>query len=196
MKSLLAFLSLVASLAILAGAGVPAAQQEGGFRFRTGVDLINVAATVIDRNGHFVTGLRKEDFAIYEDGKPREIGYFSADRVPVSLGIALDTSGSMEGEKIEHARRALDRFLYDLLDPADVARLGGSGQSACDPGYGVVIGQRYDAQAASSRQSDQLFRGMLAVGGIGVRVQIHTPTDRREPRVARGLSLVRRAAPP
>ncbi len=119
MKSLLAFLSLVASLAILAGAGVPAAQQEGGFRFRTGVDLINVAATVIDRNGHFVTGLRKEDFAIYEDGKPREIGYFSADRVPVSLGIALDTSGSMEGEKIEHARRALDRFLYDLLDPAD-----------------------------------------------------------------------------
>lgn len=117
--SMLARLSLVVSLALLAGAGAPAAQQEGGFRFRTGVDLINVAATVTDRNGHFVPGLRREDFAIYEDGQPREIGYFSADRVPVSLGIALDTSGSMEGEKIENARRALDRFLYDLLDPAD-----------------------------------------------------------------------------
>ena len=119
MKSMLVFLSLVLSLALLAGIAVPAAQQQGGFRFRTGVDLINVAATVIDRNGHFVSGLRKEDFAIYEDGQPREIGYFSADRVPVSLGIALDTSGSMEGETIENARRALDRFLYDLLDPVD-----------------------------------------------------------------------------
>jgi Ca-activated chloride channel family protein len=119
MKNMLACLSLVLSLAWLAGAGAPAAQQEGGFRFRTGVDLINVAATVTDRNGHFVSGLRKEDFAIYEDGQAREIGYFSADRVPVSLGIALDTSGSMEGDKIAHARQALDRFLYDLLDPED-----------------------------------------------------------------------------
>jgi Ca-activated chloride channel family protein len=39
--------------------------------------------------------------------------------VPVSLGIALDTSSSMMGEKIESARNALDRFLYDLLDPQD-----------------------------------------------------------------------------
>jgi Ca-activated chloride channel family protein len=119
MKSTLASLSLILSIALIAGAVAPSAQQEGGFRFRTGIDLINVAATVTDRNGHFVSGLRKEDFTIYEDGQPREIGYFSSDRVPVSLGIALDTSGSMEGEKIEHARQALDRFLYDLLDPED-----------------------------------------------------------------------------
>lgn len=115
------FLALVAALVVLAGSKAPAAreQQQGGFRFRTGVDLINVAATVIDRSGRFVSGLRKEDFALYEDDRPRVISYFSAERVPVSLGIALDTSGSMEGEKFEHAQRALDRFLFDLLDPAD-----------------------------------------------------------------------------
>jgi VWFA-related protein len=39
--------------------------------------------------------------------------------VPVSLGVALDTSSSMAGEKIEAARSALDRFLYDLLDRQD-----------------------------------------------------------------------------
>jgi VWFA-related protein len=39
--------------------------------------------------------------------------------VPVSLGIALDTSGSMGGEKFEHAEAALNRFLYDLLDSRD-----------------------------------------------------------------------------
>jgi Mg-chelatase subunit ChlD len=50
---------------------------------------------------------------------PQEITHFSADRVPVSLGIVLDTSSSMSGEKMRAARRALERFLFELLDPAD-----------------------------------------------------------------------------
>ncbi len=45
--------------------------------------------------------------------------HFSAERVPVSLGILLDTSGSMEGEKIAAARAALNRFLTLLGDPKD-----------------------------------------------------------------------------
>ncbi len=96
-------------------------QQDSGdtFKFRTGVELINVTATVTDRNGHFVSGLRREDFRIFEDGVERPITHFSSERVPVSLGIALDTSGSMDGEKMGAARQALDRFLFDLLDRAD-----------------------------------------------------------------------------
>jgi Ca-activated chloride channel homolog len=94
-------------------------QQGEGFRFRTGVDLVNVAVTVTDSSGRFVPGLRKEDFAVYEDNQPQEITHFSAERVPVSLGIAIDTSGSMAGEKFDHAQEALQRFLYDLLDPSD-----------------------------------------------------------------------------
>src|SRR5579884_1955412 len=89
------------------------------FRFRSGIEVINVAATVSDQNGRFVTGLRKDDFAVYDDDQPVEITQFSADRVPVSLGIALDTSGSMAGDKIREAERALDRFVYDLLGPDD-----------------------------------------------------------------------------
>src|SRR5262249_44929115 len=42
-----------------------------------------------------------------------------AERVPVSLGIALDTSGSMAGDKIREAETALDRFVFDLLDRDD-----------------------------------------------------------------------------
>jgi len=108
--------ALAAASLVAAGARPP---QQRGFRFRTGVELINVSATVIDESGRFVSGLRKEDFAVYEDGQPQEITHFSNERVPVSLGIALDTSGSMEGDKIKDARAALDRFLYDLLDPSD-----------------------------------------------------------------------------
>ncbi len=94
----------------------PAAQ---GFSFHTSVDLINVTATVTDANGHFVQGLKQSDFVIYEDGKPQPVAQFEAERVPVSLGIALDTSGSMFGERIKAAEAALNRFLFDLLGPDD-----------------------------------------------------------------------------
>lgn len=94
-------------------------QQGSAFRFRSGVELINVTATVSDASGRFVSGLRMEDFVVYEDDKPQTITHFEAERVPVSLGLVLDTSGSMAGDKIRAARTALDRFLYDLLDEQD-----------------------------------------------------------------------------
>ncbi len=89
------------------------------FRFRSGIEVINVTATVSDQNGRFVPGLTRDDFLVYEDDQPVEVTQFSAERVPVSLGIALDTSGSMAGDKIREAESALDRFVYDLLDPTD-----------------------------------------------------------------------------
>src|SRR5690349_12343774 len=76
------------------------AQSDGPFRFQTGIEIVNVTATVSDPSGRFVSGLRQEDFTVYEDGRAVEITQFSAERVPVSLGIALDTSGSMEGSKM------------------------------------------------------------------------------------------------
>ena len=93
--------------------------EEQGFRFKSGVELINVTASVSDASGRFVSGLRQEDFAVYEDDQPVAVTHFNAERVPVSLGIALDTSGSMAGTKIQEAQTALDRFLYDLLDKDD-----------------------------------------------------------------------------
>jgi VWFA-related protein len=93
--------------------------SEEGFRCRTGVELINVSATVIDGSGRFVPNLRKEDFVVFEDGEEQTITHFNAERVPVSLGIVLDTSGSMAGEKMAAAREALHRFLFDLLGPED-----------------------------------------------------------------------------
>jgi VWFA-related protein len=93
--------------------------EDGAFRFKSGVELINVTTTVSDSSGRFVSGLRKEDFAVFEDNQPVEITHFSAERVPVSLGIVLDTSGSMAGAKIREAQSALDRFLFELLDKED-----------------------------------------------------------------------------
>ena len=96
-----------------------APQDPPSFKFRTGVELINVNATVTDQGGRFVPGLLREDFRVFDDGTPQTVTHFSAERVPVSLGIVLDTSGSMDGEKIIAARDALQRFLSQLLDPDD-----------------------------------------------------------------------------
>ena len=113
-----------ASLVVATSAqqSTPPQRQSSGddpFRFKSGVELINVTATVTDSNGRFVPGLRQEDFTVYEDGQPQTITHFSAERVPVSLGIALDTSGSMAGDKIRAAQGALERFVNDLLDKDD-----------------------------------------------------------------------------
>jgi VWFA-related protein len=56
---------------------------------------------------------------VYEDDQPVTVTHFSAERVPVSLGIAIDTSGSMAGIKIQEAQTALDRLMFDLLDRDD-----------------------------------------------------------------------------
>src|SRR5687768_4233807 len=95
------------------------AQDQEGFSFRSGVELINVTATVTDKDGRFVSGLRKEDFTVFEDGVRQDVTHFSNDRVPVSLGIVLDTSGSMTPDKMSAARSAIDRFIYDLLGEDD-----------------------------------------------------------------------------
>jgi len=108
---------LSSGLAIFAAPGRAAGQDNA--RFRSGVELVTVTATVIDSNGRFVTGLKQSDFTVYEDGRPVDIAYFTAERVPLSLGIVLDTSGSMAGAKIQAARAALERFLKTLLGPGD-----------------------------------------------------------------------------
>src|SRR5262245_30699309 len=73
----------VAAIAVLVAQDRPVAGQEG-FKFKSGVELINVNVTVTDRTGRFASGLRQDDFVVYEDDKPMEITHFSAERTPVS----------------------------------------------------------------------------------------------------------------
>jgi VWFA-related protein len=111
-------LSALATIgALIAGAATVSAQD--GFRFRSGVELINVTATVTDDDGRFVSNLTKGDFTLYEDGNLQEITHFSNERVPVSLGILLDASGSMTSDKMAAARAAIDRFIFELLGNDD-----------------------------------------------------------------------------
>ena len=82
--------------------------------FKAGVDVVEVAATVTDDDGRFVRGLTKEDFIVYDDGRPQEIVAFSSERRPVSLGVLLDVSISMTDEQLATARAAIDHFVTML----------------------------------------------------------------------------------
>ncbi len=64
--------------------------------------------TVTDRSGRFVPDLTQTDFVVYEDDQPVEITHCSAERVPVSIGIVLDTSGSMAVRERRRAHSRLD----------------------------------------------------------------------------------------
>ncbi len=111
-------LSAFSTLAAVIAAAVTLSAQDG-FRFRSGVELVNVTATVTDDDGRFVSNLTKDDFTLFEDGAQQEITHFSSERVPVSLGILLDASGSMTSDKMAFARAAIDRFVFELLGQDD-----------------------------------------------------------------------------
>jgi VWFA-related protein len=87
--------------------------------FRTGVDVVSITATVVDANGGYVSGLTRGDFEVFEDGQPQPITHFTGERVPVSLGLLLDVSDSMYGQRIKDARAAVSTFLLELLSPDD-----------------------------------------------------------------------------
>jgi Ca-activated chloride channel family protein len=79
-----------------------------------------VTATVVDQQGRYVTGLQKNDFRLYIDGQPQPIEFFRQDlNAPVSVGILVDTSGSME-PKLMQARTAITEFVDDLNPRDDV----------------------------------------------------------------------------
>jgi Ca-activated chloride channel family protein len=79
-----------------------------------------VTVTVTDPNGTYVTGLQKDDFKLYMDGQQRPIEFFRQDlNTPVSVGILVDTSGSMT-PKIAQARAAIAQFIKNLNDKDDV----------------------------------------------------------------------------
>jgi Ca-activated chloride channel family protein len=87
--------------------------------FESGVEVTSITATVTDREGHLITGLSREAFEVYEDGVRQDVTQFTRERVPIGLGVLLDISDSMFGKRIQDARAAVDRFLFDLLDSAD-----------------------------------------------------------------------------
>ncbi len=77
----------------------PATGKGGEYIFRAQVEEVTLHATVVDQKNRLVSGLNKNDFQVFEDGKPQQITFFGHEDVPVSLGIIIDNSGSMREKR-------------------------------------------------------------------------------------------------
>lgn len=75
--------------------------------------LVSIPVSVIDRQGHFLTNLRQQDFQIFENGKPQEIAHFAASEQPITIALLLDVSYSTE-YSIEEIRNAAATFIRQL----------------------------------------------------------------------------------
>ena len=80
---------------------------------RADTTLVQIPVSVTDAKSRFVVGLEKQDFRILEDGKEQKITHFSSEDAPLSVGLVLDTSGSM-GFKIEKSRQAIVEFMKTM----------------------------------------------------------------------------------
>jgi Ca-activated chloride channel homolog len=58
-------------------------------------ELVTLNVRVIDRNNHPIDNLRQDDFHVFEDGVLQPVEFFTREEVPISYGMAIDTSGSL-----------------------------------------------------------------------------------------------------
>jgi VWFA-related protein len=123
-------------MTILLGAGAPLLSQQVQQQADTSqavqqkpdisvdVKLVNVFATVRDKKGAIVNNLKKEDFALEEDGRPQTIQYFRQDSdLPLTLGLLVDTSMSQRtvlGQERTASYSFLDHMIRDDKDKAFV----------------------------------------------------------------------------
>ncbi|MEW5975984.1 MAG: VWA domain-containing protein [Acidobacteriota bacterium] len=94
------FLPLLALIHLLVSGGQAEGLQDKGaqqqdFTLSLDVQLVLLNVTVVDRKGRFMPGLKKEQFQIWEDKALQEIQIFHDHDVPVTIGLVVDSSGSM-----------------------------------------------------------------------------------------------------
>lgn len=108
------YVPAVAALALLLAGGAVLAQKPD---LTVQVKLVNVPATVRDKHGQLVRNLTQGDFVLQEDGRPQTVRYFAQyNDMPLTLGLLVDTSGSM-ARVMDQERRASSSFFDSMLRP-------------------------------------------------------------------------------
>jgi VWFA-related protein len=113
-RAILSFLCVTTLAAGLVYAAPPG-------QIRVQVNLVNLFVTVRDKHKAVISGLKQDDFQVFEDGQLQEITNFSAEsNLPITLGILIDTSGS-EYYMLSALKEAASRFLGRVMRKGDLA---------------------------------------------------------------------------
>jgi Ca-activated chloride channel family protein len=100
-------------LVVCAGDRTPQIKQDRdseSFRISVDVALVVLPATVIDRQGGFVSDLGEQNFEVYENGVPQRIRLFKNEDIPVTVGLVVDHSSTM-GSKLAEVTAAARTFV-------------------------------------------------------------------------------------
>ncbi len=91
--------------------------QNAAAQIQINVNLENVLFTVLDKKNRLVTNLKKEDFKVYENGKPQKILFFNREaNLPLRIGVLIDTSNSIR-MRLHFEQESATDFLYDTIRP-------------------------------------------------------------------------------
>lgn len=104
------------AVAVLTALMLLAAPRERSLagQYTSGVELVEVYATVVDANERPVSNLARDDFEVREEGVTQRIAAFSTGALSLSVALAVDRSFSMRGERLRLAKSAAHRFLGEL----------------------------------------------------------------------------------
>jgi|WetSurMetagenome_2_1015567.scaffolds.fasta_scaffold30049_2 VWFA-related protein len=145
----------------LVGSGLASGQSSATAAvatFKSGVDLVTVAAVVRDQKGRVVTDLTPADFELLDGGERRPITDFRSERAGVSVALLFDASGSMQvAAKIEAARRAARHVLAWLTPEKDELAI-----------YSFDTGLRRLQAFAPYREDAALERSMVGIAPFGM----------------------------
>jgi VWFA-related protein len=118
LKHCCAAVLLLLGCGIFAPAQAPVKEQEPQTTIRAEVALVNVIFTAVDRVGRSVTGLKADDFMVFEDRRPQKIEYFSElgkeSDVPLTIALLIDTSGSVKS-KLGFEKETAAEFFREIL---------------------------------------------------------------------------------
>ena len=103
--------------AALAAAQTEQPEKTPEATFRVGMDLVQLSVSVFDPSGQIIKGLTQSAFTIFENNVKQQISVFRQEDVPVSLGLVIDNSASMEKKKDRVASSAL--AMVKASNPAD-----------------------------------------------------------------------------
>src|SRR6267154_3389704 len=96
-------------------------QQGPTETLKVNVKVVELFFNVKDKKGALIPNLTKENFEIFEDGKPQTIKYFSASsNLPLTLGILIDSSGSQQNV-LDMEKQVGGAFLQDIITEKDTA---------------------------------------------------------------------------
>jgi Ca-activated chloride channel homolog len=141
------------SITIAAGALVASLVHLSGAQFASGVNLVEVYASVTDERGQPLASLVKEDFEVSEDGERQAVSAFAAGDFPLTVAVALDRSFSMSGDRLAMVKSAARTFLGELR--------------AQDEATLVAIGSTVDVVAPLSTERSAQLAAVAALDAFG-----------------------------